>query len=439
MREILAVPVSDLLVDTQNPRLTEPNTGQREAHRSLAHNQQAKLVALAKDIVAHGLNPSELPIIMRIEGDRYRFLEGNRRLTALRALENPDLLKDAVGASVLKQFRVLSKRYQENPIESVICLVVDNRDESRHWIELRHTGENKGAGIVGWGSDEAARFRSRTGKVEIHTQALNFLQEQGVLGKEQRRQVPVTSLKRLLGTPAVRAKLGVNVESGELMLMGQMAKVVKALKHVVDDLAAKRITTKSIYTLEQRKNYANSLPKRIVVRVTRKPGEGIPATVAGNAAAKSSKPGRKKTVLRDKLVPRDCTLHVTDERISQMENELRQLSLEKHANAVSVLLRVFLELSVDDYINRNNLPTTDERSRLDVKFRVVVNDLKERKKLTRQQAIPVQRACQKDSFLVPSIDMMHQYIHNKYVFPVGGDLRAHWDNLQPFVMAMWSP
>ncbi len=440
MIEVLTVAVSDLVVDTENPRLPEPNKGQRDAQQTLANNQQAKLVALAKDIIAHGLNPSELPIAMRMDDNQYVFLEGNRRLTALRALENPDLLRDAVSASVLKQFRTLSKEYEANPIESVMCLVVDDREEARHWIELRHTGENKGAGIVGWGSSESSRFRSRHGrKAEIYTQALDFLEEQGAVGAEQRRKVPVTSLRRLLGTPAVRARLGVDVDDGTLMLAADPKRVARALKHVVDDLTEQRINTAAIYTQELRKKYADSLPRGIAVKATLPPDKRIPATAAEKAAVKPAGARRTTARPRDKLIPRDCTLHISVGRIKQMESELRRLSLQNHTNAVSVLLRVFLELSADHYIHRFKLTGVNENSRLREKFRVVVRDLQARKKLTPQQAKPVNRACQKDSFLAPSIDLMHQYVHNQHVFPVGGDLRAHWDNLQPFVMAIWAP
>ena len=139
---------------------------------------------------------------------RYVVLEGNRRLTALRALENPEFLVDAVGSGILSAIRRLSRQYQNAPIESMQCVVVKDRDEARHWIELRHTGENEGAGIVPWGSDDKARFRSRTGALELHSQALNFLESRRDLTPESRRQVPVTSFKRLIETPEVRATPG---------------------------------------------------------------------------------------------------------------------------------------------------------------------------------------------------------------------------------------
>src|SRR5436189_215030 len=107
MAEPRSIQPSNLLIDAENPRLPQPNTGQREAHRALAEHQQHKLLNLAKDIVRSGLDPSNLPIVTPANDDlkRYVVLEGNRRLVALKALENPDSLVGAVDNSVLGELR----------------------------------------------------------------------------------------------------------------------------------------------------------------------------------------------------------------------------------------------------------------------------------------------------------------------------------------------
>ena len=68
---------------------------------------------------------------------RYVVLQGNRRLTALKALENPEWLIGAMQPSEVDQMRGLSRKYQDNPIESLLCIVVSNREEARHWTMLR--------------------------------------------------------------------------------------------------------------------------------------------------------------------------------------------------------------------------------------------------------------------------------------------------------------
>jgi hypothetical protein len=161
MAERKSIRIADLLIDEMNPRITTPNAGQRDALRSIAEQQGSKLYTLAQDIVDSGLSPIDVSLVMPKAGDRNRHivLEGNRRLAALRALESPDLLDGALPPAVLKKLRTLSREYLKDPLDEMECVIVPDREASQHWIELRHTGQNDGAGTVPWGADETSRYR----------------------------------------------------------------------------------------------------------------------------------------------------------------------------------------------------------------------------------------------------------------------------------------
>ena len=100
MPELITVSPSVLLLDPQNPRLSQPSTSQHEIHKAIAHQQNHKLVTLASDIVEHGLNPGDLSLVTPANDgyDRYIVLEGNRRIAAIRALENPELVEGSIDA-----------------------------------------------------------------------------------------------------------------------------------------------------------------------------------------------------------------------------------------------------------------------------------------------------------------------------------------------------
>ncbi len=395
---------------------------------------------MAGDIVQHGLDPSTIPIVVRHSGrpTRYVILEGNRRLAAIRALENPESVASVVKTTVLSRLRQHSRSYQEDPIDTMPCVVVKDRDEARHWIELRHTGLNDGAGTMPWRSDESARFRARSRRPEIHSQALDFLSERGDLSAEDRARVPVTSFKRLLGTPQVRAKLGLEVTDHHLSVLADKNKIAKALMHVINDLSSGKIKTADIYTSQNRQAYARNLPQTVAVAATLSSGQGAPLVTSATAGkTRATRP--KRAIERTKLIPTSCVLDISDRRINNIENELRKLGLNDYTNAVSVLFRVFIELSIDSYIQAQPSIGLHEKTPLQRKMKAVADHLVASGKLTQKQRQPVSRACQRDSFLAPSIDLMHTYVHNAHAFPAPGDLRAHWDNLEPFLAAIWTP
>lgn len=288
-------------------------------------------------------------------------------------------------------------KYQESPIEHIRCLVVKNWSEADHWIELRHSGQMEGAGVIPWGSDDASRWKARSGKFEFHTQVLNWLESNGHINSEARRGRWTTTFKRLLGTPEVRAKLGIGLAEGELQILGTPSRVAKALQYVVDDVKSGNTTSRTASSKEDRLRYARNLPANIVA----------PATESKKTEPKSQLSRRKRAAKytrpkpRDYLIPDDCTLKVTHGRCGDIEEELRTLSLTSYQNAVSVLFRVFLELSADAHVTRRQLTAVTAESSLGAKLQAVANDLLSQQLLTRQQAAPVRRACQRDLFSRP--------------------------------------
>ncbi|HEX3683810.1 MAG TPA: hypothetical protein VHU83_14850 [Bryobacteraceae bacterium] len=440
MAETISVRPADLLIDLRNPRLPIAARGQREAFRAMAEHQNEKLLALAEHIVLyHSLNPAELPIIMRSpdEPGRYVVLEGNRRLTALKALESPDMFSGAVSAGVLDKIRKLSAQYQTAPIEALQCSLMKDVDEAEPWIYIRHNGPTGGAGVVDWGSDEKARFRARTGgPMHIHTKLLDFLEDGGHLTRAERARVPTTTLERIIKSPAVRERIGIQVKDGDLHLKAGEDKVVPALLYIVKDLAEGKTKVQHVYTKEQREDYAKKFPAHLAVTTSGKPVP-IPAKPIGGKAGPRIAPAATPKV-RDKLIPPQCQLKVKDSRVKGIEIELRGLLLEDFPNAVIVLFRVFVELSVD-YYRSNVIKRGQEavRQKLSDKLMDTLGDMEAKNKLTKWEANPVRAACQKNSFLTPSVVMMHEYIHNRHMTPSPADLRAAWDNLEPFIRAIW--
>ena len=442
MPETIFVEPAKLLADSNNPRISDEGLGQREALLAIAKEQSAEILVLAQDIVDFkSLDPSSLPIIIRADQpDRFIVLEGNRRLTSLRALENPASFGGAFSQSQLQEMSRLSIQYQAAPIEKVLCCLMDNAQDAQHWIDLRHTGKNGGAGIVPWGPHEKARFVSRTRKeVETHTRLLDFLEDGGHLTKAERQRVPTAAFQRLVRSKAVREKIGFSTDrDGGLHFENETAGV-NGLLHIAHDLASGTTKTGDIYSKEQRNDYASRIPINAapVPAKASRTSAPVPAPTTANSTNKT--PLLRLGKERERLIPADSRLRIIEPRIRKMAKELQGLELKEYPNGIAVLFRVFLELSTDYYLvhtmkkaKNSLLPLNLSQKLLDA-----VGHLENRNVLSRQDAAPVKAACAKKSFLAISVLTMNEYIHNYLMVPTPTDLRAAWDGFEPFLKAIW--
>lgn len=288
-----------------------------------------------------------------------------------------------------------------------------------------------------WLADQAARFRARTIGLRLHSQVLDMLERRGDLTPEERAEIPTASLRRLLETPEIAMRLGIEFRNGQLRLLASEAKVAKAVLQIIHDLTRtdkKKLATKDIYTKEQRIDYLNKLPSNLLLAKPTKKKRTVVAATRVKAKSVVVRPHGP----RDYLIPTDCVMAITEQKLLDVERELRALSLEHHTNAVSVLFRVFLELCCDSYITRNGLQSNILKDKLSKRMTDVANDLVSRKQLSESQARPVRHAAAKDTYLAASISTLHEYVHNLNVFPQPTDLRNGWNSLQPFFKAVWS-
>ena len=98
---IRTIKLTSLFVNTENYRF-EPLSSQKEAIDKMIEDQGDKLYSLVDDIVTNGLSPVDLIIVTPNEdSNKYVVLEGNRRITSLKLLNNPTLIDDKYSPCLL--------------------------------------------------------------------------------------------------------------------------------------------------------------------------------------------------------------------------------------------------------------------------------------------------------------------------------------------------
>lgn len=88
--EYKQINVTELLLNPDNPRF-DPVKHQTETICAMIDDQKEKLSTLAEHIIDNGLNPTDI-ILVRPHQGQWLVLEGNRRVTALKLVNEPGLI-----------------------------------------------------------------------------------------------------------------------------------------------------------------------------------------------------------------------------------------------------------------------------------------------------------------------------------------------------------
>lgn len=439
--------IADLHINIENPRF-EMVGNQREAIKTMIQDQGDKLAKLADDITSEGLNPGDPIFVIKHEKQtsQYNVLEGNRRVTAMKLLENPDLIPET-NKSLLNKFKKLSEQYSKSPIEKVPCILFDEEKEAEHWIELKHTGQNDGVGTVFWDAQQKARYDERVkGTSSYALQVIDFLQKEDTVDSELEKnlsKVKSSSLQRLVTDPDFRRVAGIDIKDGKVITRFEPSEVAKPLSKAANDLLRKDFTVKDIYYKDDRLNYLETFKNTDLPDKTQELSgnwELISTTRPKKADPKKDKPkGKKSNALiskRHTIIPKSTIIPISQPRVNKIYHELKDLDLRDFDNSGAIAFRVFIELSMDSYVEKNPISGVTNNSKLSHKLKSVASDLETKGILDKNKLKGAYTAStMKDSIF--SIDTFNAFVHNKDFNPDSEQLKKNWDNLEIFFVKLW--
>ncbi|WP_336288547.1 hypothetical protein [Bartonella sp. CB60] len=193
-----------LKLDLENPRIGNVKT--EEDVISFLFTEE-KTINLAQDIAENGFSKCEFFMVLP-DGEKYIVLEGNRRLAALKCLNNPNLAPK----NFFKKLSIYKENYCKT--ESVICSVVSSREEARLSIIRKHGGEDDGKGAKKWGAVEKARFNEKN-KNNFARLLIEHLSNKGILKDKNPKKYDISVVTRFIKKPIFSEYTGIYYDNAD--------------------------------------------------------------------------------------------------------------------------------------------------------------------------------------------------------------------------------
>ncbi|SMG40629.1 hypothetical protein [Dethiosulfovibrio salsuginis] len=446
--KIQSINLNDILLDTSNYRTGEKLT-QEKSIEALIQDQGDKIINLAIDISKNDLSPLD-NIAVYVDsdngGEKFTVVEGNRRILALKILNNPSLLDKTALEIKKKNILALDKK----SFEKILCVVFSNREDATRWMSLKHTGENEGKGVVQWSARAKSRFEQSGGnkKNKNATEILDFLGKNGV---KIDNDYPITNLQRLLGTPEVRETLGITgtnpirTKVPPDQFKPLMEKVVADLSQIgalnrikqredrlayVEGLGIKPSIEGEEWSLE-----TNSEGKTEPNKSKHSQDNSSTTPENSESTTKTKKRTKPSASNRKKFIPSSFQLSIDQHRTNDIFRELKKLNSGEHPNACAVLIRVFLELSLEGFMQKSGLHFNDNTP-LHAKINTCMKYMEENNMMTENQIHPIKVMTSNPASFF-STKTLNAYVHNSKMIVDPTTLNNTWDTLSDFIEKLW--
>ena len=455
MIEHVELSIDELLLDLDNPRLGSTSS-QSEALESIVQLNQGHFQNLMASIRDDGLDPGDsLYVVRSDDGQDHVVLEGNRRLSAMKVLSNPDVLAGTDLPESTKNPLVREATgFKRSEVEPIRCVRFDDREGANDWIRRRHTGVAGGEGRITWKPLEIQRFSGDYTAIDV----IDFVGRNAGYSKEEWEHAQAalgggksTNLTRLLESAPGQSHLGITVQtepSRKTPLMGVDPKwALRVLKRIVDDILKNEVNSRRLNTATDIERYFANLPPELQPgpdTAAAKPKAFREINLSGSLTTPPPKPPpktrpapRTRKTLAPKRHPFDTTKST---KLGMLLKEASTLDVGKFPLSCAFVLRAVVELAVNEYMDDNSLPRGPKGSQREFDLTKKSDDVLKHIvssgafsstdfRAFRRNLLDKRSAC--------SIQALNGFVHGPYDLPKADALRAGWESAIPLLTATY--
>jgi hypothetical protein len=309
---------------------------------------------------------------------------------------------------------------------------VATRAAATQWILLRHSGEQEGIGVVRWGTQERERFHGKPGTqaakaIAFADAVVDMFPDDKKLAADvdAAMEKRPTSVGRLVADPELHPVISLREEDGRFLFDDASPATRSAVRKIFSDFAGDTGVS-AVEHKDDRHEYITALrvpPTRTTAPPpTPKPEPPLPAPAPAPRTPREPRPGQILKSLR---------LNKMSARISSVLTELRKLAPETYPSTTGVMLRVLVELVIDQFYTEKSW--TIGSAEFKTKIKRCVHEVDPTDRDPKWQQI---RTGLSDGTSLHSINTLHAYVHSHLYHPKAGDVRALAAMFEPFLQAM---
>lgn len=444
--------IKELTLWDENARFPDKffNQDESELIKYFLSKSDFKIKLLVESIVRDFDLPQLEKLVVWNDGAQNIVLEGNRRLTAYKILNNPSLVTEK------KLIEFLNLERQKISISenfSLECIIVEDREDAFRYIDRKHYNGNY---EVNWKDGERANYSIRRGgggSLELIKSGIAKIVREMSLPEEMKEQILgqgyVTTFFRTVTTKPAQKMYGYYFEDNAFKVKDtDFTNKLKVIIYSVlnkQDIQGNKIDSRTLNKKEEVEKFLESIKDEDTAKIDEKIKEKTVENIFGEKSVLIAPNTVKQKILpkstnRNNLIPASCRLTIPEIKINNIFHELKDdlfLNGSKNIvpNAVGVLFRVFLEISIDYFLEKEgiHLPTETKLSGKITKCA----DVFETKSLANKKQLNNIRKVATDKNNLLNIQNFHDYIHSYKSQPSSSDLIYKWDNLQEFFQILW--